>query len=981
MRISRKYSIFLLISFFALEAGGMARSAETEPALKFDVVPAPFFLREGGGLKQMIRILLENGEAETAGELAVKIGAFELRLPLDRIPPGKSERVFYIPEITEPVAAKISLKTGSSLLAAEKTFRPQRKWMIYLFHHSHTDIGYTELQTRIYKKHAEYLDEVIKYCRETDDYPDDARFRWNAETAWSIDNFIRRRPESKVRDLIGLIKEGRVEVGAWYLQLSDTFAHEELIRAVYFARELNRKYGVKITSAMNNDVTGFSWASPQILSRSGVRYFATGINETRSRAPLLRPGAFYWESPDGSRILHWNGEHYLASNYGLRLHESEEKSVPRVAGYLAGLEERADYPYDIIALNISAWVTDNCPPGRKLSDIVRDWNTRWVYPRLRLATMNEFFGALETKYAASIPVYRLGWPDYWTDGVASTAYETGLNRVAHNTLLTAEKLAVLAAELSPEFVYPGAEIGEGYNRSMFYDEHTWGAHNSIDEPDSELARSQWAHKASFAYEASETGRALLAKGIAALAGRIRPPAEFSLAVFNPLSWVRTDVVRIALPEKLIEKKKSFRLYDGRSGNEVTFEFGDERTIFFLARDVPAFGYLVYRVSANDTIAPIGPKPTPAPRSLENNFYRIAVDQGSGGIKSLFDKALGVELVDDSGPFRLNQYIYENPEGGRKAVDHMEKRAIFRRASPTLATFLPGRQGPVASSLKVRMTAPGCRDLESEVLLYEGIKRVDIVNRLRKEDTEIPEAVYFAFPFKLDGGKFVFEIADGMMRPEIEQLPGTTRDWHTVQHWVEASNAERSIVWSPVEAPLVQFGEINTGKWLKKLDIRNASLFSYAMNNYWMTNFKASQGGLTTFRYALTSRAGGADPVLSGRFGWEVHAPLAAAWIPEEPAGMLEESEASFFQVDQANVVLQALKRAEDGRGIILRLRELAGRDTEVRVTSPLWRGKIISAILTDIAEGDENPASASEDGVAVPVKAFGIQTVRILIPD
>jgi alpha-mannosidase len=594
--------------------------------------------------------------------------------------------------------------------------------------------------------------------------------------------------------------------------------------------------------------------------------------------------------------------------------------------------------------------------------------------------MREFFLALEGKYRAGIPVHKLGWPDYWTDGVASTAYETGLNRIAHNTLLTAEKLAALAGEVNPEFFYPRAEINEGYNRSMFYDEHTWGAYNSIDDPDSELARSQWAHKSGFAYEASETGRTLLAKGLAAVAGRIRRPAEFSLAVFNPLSWERTDVVRVSLPEKLVERKGNFRVRDGRTGGEVAIQPIDDRTVLFLAGDVPALGYVVYTISAEGVAEPKETKAAPAAASLESRFYRIVVDQANGGIRSLFDKDQGVELVDNSGPFRLNQYIYENPEGGRKAVDNMEKRAVFRRASATSADLLPGWQGPVASSLKIRMTAPGCRYIESEIVLYEGIRRVDIVNRLRKEDTAIPEAVYFAFPFKVDGGNFIFEIADAAMRPEVDQLPGTTRDWHTVQHWVEASNAESSVVWSPIEAPLVQFGEINTGKWLKTLDLRNASAFSYAMNNYWMTNFKASQGGLTTFRYALTSRAGGSDQVHSSRFGWEVHTPLVAGWIPEESKETLRAAEASFFEVDQANVILQALKRAEDGRGLILRLREIAGRDTEVRVKSPLWQGKKISALLTDIAEGDEKAAYASEDGIAVPVKAFGIQSVRILIP-
>jgi len=971
-----KISLFI-ISFGVLAIGLASGFAEAVQMITFDVVATPFFIREGGFLKQMLKVRFENKGEEKKGEVRIKIGREELSLPASPIPKGTSEQVFYIPEVTKPVAAKFILQVEGKTLESEKMLGPQRKWMIYLFHHAHTDIGYTELQTRIYKKHAEYLDSVIQYCRETENYPDDAKFRWNAEVAWGVENYIQQRPEAKVKELIDLVKKGRVEVSAWYLQLSDLFSHEELVRATYAARELSRKYGIRVTCAMNNDVTGFSWAAPLILSRSGVRYFATGINETRSLAPLRRPGLFYWESPDGSRILHWNGEHYLFSNYELRLHEGEEKSLPRVEKYLAGLESRGDYPYDLIAFNISAYVTDNCPPGRKLSDMVRDWNAHWAYPKLRLATMPEFFEAMENKYAGRIPTYRLGWPDYWTDGVASTAYETGLNRLTHNELLTAEKLAAIAAEVNPEFNYPGAEIKEAYSKSMFYDEHTWGAYNSIDEPESELAKGQWTLKASFSYVAREISQNLLRQSAEAIAGQIPKTGNFSLAVFNPLSWERTDVVKVILPQPLTEKKGNFRVIDNRTGREESFELLDERTVLILARDVPALGYAVYLISLDK--APVRGEANiyVGKDSIENDFYRVVLDPVSGGIKNIYDKEANAECVDASSPYTLNQYIYENPEGGRKAVDDMAKRAVFKRWSPTSAKISAGRRGALASSLKVQTSAAGCQDIESEVTLYQDLKKIDIVNRLRKKETLEPEAVYFAFPFKVEGGKFVFEIADGMMQPEVEQLPGTTRDWHTVQHWVEVSNVNRSVVWSPVEAPLIQFCDINTGKWLKKLEITNSSIFSYAMNNYWMTNFKASQGGLVTFRYALTTRAGGADAVKASRFGWEVETPLAAAWIPDETKGKLNGAGASFFRIDQPDVILQAVKKAEDGEGLVLRLREIGGKDAEVRVKSPLFPSGKIAAVLTDIGEMNEKPAAVSGDEIIVPVKAFGIQTVRI----
>ena len=969
--------ILVLASSLGLNAGPPGQSA-AEQTVKFDVVATPFFLDEGGMTKQVLRISLDSAVEVLNGQLKASLDASEISLSLGTIPKGKSEHTLSVPEIMAPIKASFALTAGGEVFRLEKELQPQRHWTIYLFHHSHTDIGYTDLQTRIFKKHAEYLDDVIRYCRETEDYPDEAKFRWNAEVAWTIENFIKQRPEEKVGELMELIRKGRVEVGAWYLQLSDGFGHEELVRALYPARELSRKYGIPITSAMNNDVTGWSWASPQILSKSGVRYFATGINETRSLAALRRPCAFYWESPDGSRILHWNGEHYLFANYELRIHEGEEKSRPAAEKYLIGLEARGDYPFDVIAFNVSAWVTDNCPPGRALSDIVRDWNKRWAYPKLRLATMREFFQALEGKYGPQIPTYKLGWPDYWTDGVASTAFETGVNRIAHSELLNAEKLAAIAASITPGFAYPGSEINEGYHMTMFYDEHTWGAHNSIDEPDAEFVRGQWALKSGFAYKASEIGRTLTRKGLDALAGRIKLQDGLTLMVFNPLSWQRTDVVKIALPQPLIERKGQFRLIDRRTGREEPFQLLDERTAQLLARDIPSLGYAVYSVSSDQSAAPAASKPSPSNNSLENDFYKVVLDSNTGGLKSVYDKASKQELVDGSAPYSLNQYVYENPEGGRKAVDDMTKRAVFHRASPTAAKITPGLNGPVALSLKVKLDAPGCHELESEIILYDDLRRIDIVNRLQKEDTRLPEAVYFAFPFKMDGGNFVFEIADGMMRPEVDQLPRTVRDWHTVQNWVELSGPDHAVVWSPIEAPLVQFGDINTGKWLQKLEILNPWLFSYAMNNYWMTNFKASQGGPATFRYALTSRAGGADAVQSTRFGWEVHTPLLASWIPEDSKGILEAGASSFFQVDRANVIIQAVKMAEDGEGLIIRLREIAGADTKVFLSSSLFQGQALSAWLTDMVEKNEASAQVSEAGVAVPMKAYGIQAIRIV---
>ena len=971
-------------------ASGPAVKQVPKPAL--DVVPTVFLVREGAVVKQVVQLIVDHaGPAGAPASVKAWIAGKPLGLDVTSLSlePGRNVVETLVPEALKPVKARFEVKIGTVVLSREITLLFQRRWSVYLFHHSHTDIGYTELQTRVAQNHVEYLDSVIDYCRQTDAYPDDAKFRWNIEVSWALQNFIRTRPESDVRALADLIRAGRVELSGLYLNQSDGFSHEELLRSVDLAREYARTYGFEVRSAMNNDVTGFSWALPQVFAQAGIRYFATGINETRSRAPLRRPNAFWWESPDGSRILHWNGEHYLFGNYELLLHEPLAKSAPKVGDYLAKLEARGDYPFDIIAFNVGAWTTDNCPPGRGLSDRVKEWNERYVSPHLRLATMSEFFGRLEKSYGSSLPVHKLGWPDYWTDGVASTSFETGLNRLTHSDLVSAEKISALAAklDLAKVFRFPEGQIREAHELAMLYDEHTWGAYNSIDEPWSELARSQWTVKSSFAYEAREASRTLLRRGTEALAGLISADGEFEFAVFNPLSWPRTDVVRVTLPAgPLREAKGKVRVVDRRLGSDAKFQMLGDDVLLVLTQNVPSMGYAVFAVTAGEASgAPVqaaGPAFEFRGDTIENRFYRVTVDAKTGGISSLYDKELGRELVDKTCPWPLNAYIYEQPVGGRKAVDDMTKRATFNRWSPESAKVEAGWRGPVAASLIIKSSPKMCRSLEQRIILYDEVKRVDLVNVLNKEETFDPEAVYFAFPFEVGPGKVGpnvrFEIADADMAPGTEQLPGTTLDWHAVQNWVEFSGKDARVIWSPVEAPLVQFGDINTGKWLTRLDLANAWVFSYAMNNYWMTNFKASQEGRIEFRYSLTSAppagpgAGAApasDRVAASRFGWDVHTPLVATWIPARNKGRIKTAGESFLSVDQPNIIVQALWLDADGMPVA-RLREVAGRATDARLASGFFLG-----ITTRRTGGSE---TVEAESIPVRLKPFEIQTVRLV---
>ena len=144
------------------------------------------------------------------------------------------------------------------------------------------------------------------------------------------------------------------------------------------------------------------------------------------------------------------------------------------------------------------------------------------------------------------------------------------------------------------------------------------------------------------------------------------------------------------------------------------------------------------------------------------------------------------------------------------------------------------------------------------------------------------------------------------------MPGTCRDWYGIQRWAEVGDERTSIVLAPIDAPLVQVGGIQTGRWLKRLEAKKATLVSWPVNNYWTTNFVASQGGELLFRYRLTSTPA-YDPAAASRFAAEYLAPPVIVRTP----GAEPQEGGQFLDVTPEGVADVQMKRADDGKGWVI----------------------------------------------------------------
>jgi hypothetical protein len=270
-------------------------------------------------------------------------------------------------------------------------------------------------------------------------------------------------------------------------------------------------------------------------------------------------------------------------------------------------------------------------------------------------------------------------------------------------------------------------------------------------------------------------------------------------------------------------------------------------------------------------------------------------------------------------------------------------------------------------------------VETELILFSGQKKIEFINHVQKTEVYTKEGVYFAFPFAMEQPHFRYEIQNGFVDPSRDQLPGAGKEWFSVQHWVAAEQDGVTAALVPVDASLVALGDIVRGTWPVEFGQRPGTIFSYVMNNYWDTNYAASQGGDFTFHYVLTS-GNNLEPAYLSRLGREEMSPLELDQITSQDKAInsprpLDSAQGSFLQVNNPDVVLVTWKMAEESEGTILRFLEIAGKESSVEVQTPLLR--VTSAWMNDALERKQGPLPVSPHGFRFSVKPFQIVTVRL----
>ncbi|HOD51391.1 MAG TPA: polysaccharide lyase family protein [Candidatus Hydrogenedentes bacterium] len=851
------------------------------------------------------------------------------------------------PAVGQPRSLKIALlHNGEVLDQMETLLEPVRKWEVHILHHTHLDIGYTHVQTEVMTRQWEHLEKAIELARATRDYPEGARFKWLPEGLWAVDGYLGQASGEQRNALIEAVKNGSIGLDALYgHELTALCRPEELLELTYCARNLSQKYGLTIDTAMITDVPGYTWGIVPVLAQSGVRYFGIGPNRGHRIGFTLsewgdKPS--YWVSPSGrERILFW----VAGEGYSL-FHDAPMRDGSRILASLERLEAK-NYPYDItyIRYNIGG---DNGPPDEGLCDFVRDWNETYAYPKLIISTPRECFEAFEQRYGSQLPEIRGDFTPYWEDGAASSARETAINRASAERLVQANALWAMLRDPAD---YPAERFHDAWRDVVLYDEHTWGAHNSITEPESDFVKQQWAIKQAFALEGERKSGALLDEACDVV--RAAGATVEAVRVFNTCSWERTGMVTV--PAKGLPEGD---LLAHRGNREITpsqrLSNGD---FVFIARKVPPFGSVDYRIEKASGYS-IKHNMRIEGATLENRELALTVDSESGTIASL-RKTLGRfqdEYVDDAAEAGLGAYIY------------VEGRDPANRKPAGPATLTVKENGPVMVSLLMESSAPGCRSLKREVRLIQDVPYAELIVTMDRENVYNQEAVHLAFPFSVAGSTIRIDTPWAPVEVEKDQLKGACKNYLTVQRWVDVSNDDFGVTLAPIDAPLIEIGKITNDPrvvgWREVIE-PSSLVYSYAMNNYWETNYKASQEGVTTFRYAVLPHDGSFKEDRAMRFGVEASQPLVA--VPVKPGGPAPEP---FLRVKPEHVLVTNLKPSDDGTGWIARLYAASTEPQTARLG-----GKVTSFGEMHGSNLNEEAQTALQDVVGVPPQ--GMVTVRV----
>ena len=818
---------------------------------------------------------------------------------------------------------------------------------------THFDIGYTHrVKDLIPYYRTTMIDKALDIMENTQNLPKDQQFSWTAPgwvMAKVLEDWDGQTPARRKR-LDEAYKSGRFVTHAVPFTLeSESVFPEGMARGFESSTQVCQKYDLPLSrDAKMTDVPSQSNILATVLVQGGVKFLHLGCNWPSGY--VRYPGLYWWEGPDGSRLLTLYS-HTYGTSIGLTYPDDWTDHYPRDRTLGANLIPPVDWPYSVWPAIFVTPDNSGPPSVKDIQALFEEAVKRMPGVKIRVGKMEDFADAVLATHP-NIPVVSKEAPDTWIHGYGC---DPGGMKTYRNLQPLMPAAEVLNSQLRNQGISlpdPAKEISKAYEQSILFAEHTWGGAASINSygeafknlpPESYRdLEASWEDKTDYVRTAESIIKTLLTSNLKALAAQVKLEGK-RFVVYNPLPWNRSEWVK--LPD-----------------NDQSF----------LAKDIPACGYKTFRydeIPANNQVA------TPANtnrNTIENTFYRIVFDPVRGRISSLIDKRTGREWADNDSEFGLGQYMNERftyeqtleyalqyqqgramkafgtngdwPHPGMHKTGMISERVVPYRAAAARNGVVKVTRKDSNQVMNIEFPADTLNHFPASSLsicLQSEMPFIDLEITIKgKAKDNWPEADWFCFPFKIDQPVFTVGRTLGVMNPLSDIMDGANRDLYAVGAGVTITDPEGSgVTVCPLDHPLVSLDRPGIMKFSRNFVPQKPDVYINLFNNQWNTNFRYWYPGTWSSRVRLwtfdkTSTLAAALQIPS----FEARTPLLVA-VADGKGGSLPLTKTG-ITLSRKGIEVTAFKTetiTDSGTGknaTLLRVWEQAGVPGKLNVTLP-----------------------------------------------
>lgn len=712
----------------------------------------------------------------------------------------------------------------------------------------HVDIGYTNLAEGVLQKYTtSMLEETLGSIEETSVLPESEQFVWTIP-GWPLKYMLENSSPENKEKLGKAIAEGRIVPHAlpatFETEASDL---ETLVRGLSITSEINQQFDLpEARDAKLTDVPSHSWALPTVLKNAGVDFLHIGCNPG-SASPDV-PVLFWWQGPDGSKLLTF----YWAQYYG------------------SGILPPKNWPHKTWLAMIHTHENTGAPSPEEVAELLRSAKEEMPAVNIKIGRLSDFYDLL-MKENPKIPVIAGDMPDTWIHGYLSKPRETKLSKFLQRETFNTE---ILNTQLNQ---WAGTEnridtyIQKTAENIMLYDEHTFGLalshgnqHRWTWDDEFKINKSlgyydyletSWLEKANRIHTAERILVPVKNRTLKNLASNVDVDGK-RLVVYNPLPWPRSG--RINFFAGIYQKKFQIHgLKDVESGQIIPV-YNDYNLVSFDTDIIPPMGYKTYIPVLESVAHESSLILDETNNRIENQYFKLVLDPADGTVISLIDKQNNKELVMQNTTEKFGQYTLERP--GYEKIQAYNQAYIKSGAEgwaweEMIRPRIPNDKSidftgiskkieyldmnnAVRASVFGELNDPDKQKYLVTYTLYEKQPYVEINWAVDgKTPNPLPEAGWLAFPFNVDNPQYRLYRTGGIVDPETDFIDNTNQDYYFLNTSMALFDEEGSgIALNCPSSPGISLDSRGLFKFSGKKQLKNSKVFVNLYNNQWGTNF-------------------------------------------------------------------------------------------------------------------------------------------------